>query len=122
MKVLAPKTECFLLSLQLALRTPTASLGSLLNASRPHSELRVRSPLSEMTVSRKNAALVPASVRNRPPFTRVHSHAAAQNSSGAFFKGLDRERCRKRPGRARIALRASQKVRARDVMVNRTLI
>lgn len=52
------------------------------------------------------------------PFTRVHSHAAAQKSSGAFFRVMGRERCRKRPGRVRIALRGSQGVRARDVMVN----
>ncbi|EDA4746475.1 hypothetical protein F9E34_23190 [Salmonella enterica] len=44
--VSAPKTECFLLSLPLALRTPTASQSSLLNASRPHSKLCTRSPLS----------------------------------------------------------------------------
>ena len=48
----------------------------------------------------------------------VHSHADAQKSSGAFFHDMDRERCRKRRGRGRNALRASQGVRARDVMVN----
>ena len=31
---------------------------------------------------------------------------------------MDRERCRKRPGRGRIALRGPAGVRARDVMVN----
>jgi hypothetical protein len=48
----------------------------------------------------------------------VHSHADAQKSSGAFFHDMDRERCRKRRGRGRNALRASQGVRATDVMVN----
>ncbi len=42
----------------------------------------------------------------------VHSHADAQKSSGAFFHDMDRERCRKRRGRGRNALRASQGVRA----------
>ena len=67
----------------------------------------------------QNSPLVPAFVRNRPPFTSVHSHAGAQKSSGAFFHDMDRERCRKRRGRGRNALRASQGVRARDVMFNR---
>lgn len=48
----------------------------------------------------------------------VHSHAAAQKSSGAFFSVWDRERCRKSAGRGRNALRASQAVHATDVMVN----
>lgn len=48
----------------------------------------------------------------------MHSHADAQKSSGAFFHDMDRERCRKRRGRGRNALRASQGVRARGVMVN----
>lgn len=48
----------------------------------------------------------------------VHSHAAAQKSSGAFFSVWDRERCRKSAGRGRNALRASQSVHATDVMVN----
>lgn len=61
---------------------------------------------------------MPASALNRLLFTRMHSHAGAQKSSGALFRDLERERCRKRPGRVRIALRASQGVRARDVMVN----
>lgn len=72
-----------------------------------------------MTVSCENAALVPASARNRPSFTSVHSHAPAPKSSGAFFMGMGRERCRKRPSGRRNALRASEEVRARDVMVNR---
>lgn len=105
--------------LQLALRTPTASLGSLLNASRPHSKLRARSPLSEKLIT-GNAALVPASARNCPPFIRVHSHARAPESSGPFFHDMDRERCRKRPSGRRMALRASQGVRPRDVMVNKS--
>ncbi len=66
----------------------------------------------------QNSPLVPAFVRNRPPFTSVHSHAGAQKSSGAFFHDMDRERCRKRPARGRNALRASAAVHARDVMVN----
>ena len=98
----------------------SAAPDSLSNASRPHSKLRARSPLSEMTVSCENAALVPASARNRPPFTCVHSHAAAPESSGAFFHDMDRERCRKRPAHGRNALRASQGVRASTFMVNTT--
>lgn len=94
-----------------------AAPGGLANASRPHSKLRARSPLSgELRAG--NSRLVPASARNRLLFTRMHRHAGAQKPSGAFFRVLDRERCRKRPGRVRIALRASQGVRARDVMVN----
>lgn len=89
----------------------------LANASRPHSKLRTRSPLCGK-FSAGNPPLVPASARNCPPFIRVHSHAGAQKSSGAFFRVSDWERCRKRPARVRSALRASQVVRARDVMVN----
>lgn len=48
----------------------------------------------------------------------VHSHAAAQKSSGAFFSVWDRERCRKSAGRGRNAFRPSEKVRLTDVMVN----
>lgn len=48
----------------------------------------------------------------------MHSHAGAQKSSGAFFRGWDRERSQKRPGRVRNALRASEAVRPTDVMVN----
>ena len=73
-----------------------------------------------MTVSCENAALVPASARNRPPFTIVHSHSPAQKSSGAFFHDTDRERCRKRPSGSRSALRGFTGVRARDVMFNRS--
>lgn len=96
----------------------SAMPGGMANASRPHSKLRTRSPLSEMNVSRENAALVQAFVRNRVLFTVVHSHAGAQKSSGAFFRDYAGERCRKRPARVRMALRASQGVRPRDVMVN----
>lgn len=95
---------------------PAAPAG-LANASRPHSKLRTRSPLSA-EFGAGNSLLVTTYARNHPPFTRVHSHADVQKSSGAFFRVLDRERCRKRPARVRIALRASQEVRARDVMVN----
>ena len=52
----------------------------------------------------------------------MHSHADAQKSSGAFFHGMGRERCRKRPVRRRMALRESQGVRPRGVMVNYLLI
>ena len=96
----------------------SAAPDGLANASRSHSKLRARSPLSEMSVSCENAALVPASARNRPLFTSVNSHAPAQKSSGAFFHDTGRERCRKRPGRVRIALRASAGVRARTLMLN----
>ena len=92
----------------------------LANASRPHSKLRTRSPLCGK-FSAGNPPLVPASARNCPPFIRVHSHADAQKSSGAFFRVSDGERCRKRPARVRSVLRASQGVRARDVMVNEAL-
>lgn len=87
-----------------------AAPGGLANASRPHSKLRARSPLLGEFIA-GNPPLVTASARNPRPFTRVHSHAAAPESSGAFFRVWDRERCRKRPGFGRIALRASQRVR-----------
>ena len=37
--------------------------------------------------------LVVLTLRNRLPFTRVHSHAVAEKSSGAFFRVMARERC-----------------------------
>lgn len=95
---------------------PAAPAG-LANASRSHSKLRARSPLQGKLITR-NPALVPASARNYPPCTIVHTHAGAQKSSGAFFHDTDKERCRKRPGRGRNALRASARVRSRDVMFN----
>lgn len=57
-------------------------------------------------------------LRNCPPFTPVNSHADAQKSSGAFFRGWCGERCRKRLSGRRNALRASQAVQTTDVMVN----
>ena len=48
----------------------------------------------------------------------VHSHAAAQKSSGAFFSVWDRERSQKSAGRGRNAFRPSEKVRATDVMLS----
>ncbi len=57
-------------------------------------------------------------LRNRLPFTRVHSHAVAQKSSGAFFRVMARERCWKWLTRYRVALRAFQAVQTTDVMVN----
>lgn len=99
----------------------SAAPDGLANASRSHSKLRARSPLSGELIT-GNPALVPASAPNRPPFTSLHSHAAAPESSGAFFHDMDRERCRKWPARARITLRASQGVRPRDVMVNMNAI
>ena len=71
-----------------------------------------------MNVSFENAALVPASARNRLLFTLVHSHAVAQKSSGAIFHDMAVGKCRKRPSGRRNALRASAVVRPRDVMVN----
>ncbi len=94
-----------------------AAPGGLANASRPHSKLCTRSPLSGELIT-GNPPLVTASARNPRPFTFVHSHAAAQKSSGAFFRVMARERCRKRPARVRNALRGSQGVRPRNVMVN----
>lgn len=98
-----------------------AAPGGLANASRPHSKLCTREALSGELIT-GNPPLVTASARNPRPFTRVHSHAAASKSSGAFFHDTGRERCPKRPGCGRNALRAFLGVRARDVMVNRTLI
>ena len=49
----------------------------------------------------------------------MHSHAVASESSGAFFHDMDKEMCRKQGGGRRNALRASEAVRATDVMVNR---
>lgn len=48
----------------------------------------------------------------------VHSHAVAPESSGAFFLDMVTERCVFQAGGLRNALRASQAVRATDVMVN----
>ncbi len=48
----------------------------------------------------------------------VHSHAVAPESSGAFFLDMGTERCVFQAGGLRNALRASQAVRATDVMVN----
>jgi len=95
-----------------------AAPGGLANASRPHSKLRARSPLSDEFCA-GNPRLVTTYARNSPSFTPVHSHAAALKSSGAFFRVMDGERCRKRPARGRNALRASQGVRQRGVMVNK---
>jgi len=52
----------------------------------------------------------------------VHSHAAASKSSGAFFGVMGRERCRKRPDRAKISLTRSGEGRERDVMVNLSVL
>lgn len=52
------------------------------------------------------------------PCICVHSHADAPESSGAFFRVLDGERFLKQSSRHKNALRASQAVRATDVMVN----
>ena len=52
----------------------------------------------------------------------VHSHAVAPESSGAFFLDMVTERCVFQAGGLRNALRASQAVRATDVMVNRSEI
>lgn len=49
---------------------------------------------------------------------RMHSYSLAHKSSGAFFRVLGGERYRKRAGRGRNALRGSQGVRQRGVMVN----
>lgn len=48
----------------------------------------------------------------------VHSHAVAPESSGAFFLDMGTERCVFQAGGLRNALRASEAVRATDVMVN----
>ncbi|MGV8293936.1 hypothetical protein ACV36C_34170, partial [Pseudomonas aeruginosa] len=45
-------------------------------------------------------------LRNRLPFTRVHSHAGTQKSSGAFFLDMGTERCMFQAGGLRNALRA----------------
>lgn len=52
----------------------------------------------------------------------VHSHAVAPESSGAFFHDMDKEICRKQGGGRRNTLRASQAVRATDVMVNARIL
>lgn len=49
---------------------------------------------------------------------RMHSYSLAQKSSGALLGVMDRERCRKRPARVRMALRRSGEGRERDVMFN----
>ena len=120
----APPDTCQVLRFLLVKSEPfgdiPAAPGGLANASRPHSKLCTRSPLSGELIT-GNPRLVTTYDRNSPPLTSVHSHATAQKSSGAIFRDLGRERCRKRPSGRRIALRASQGVRARGVMVNWTL-
>jgi hypothetical protein len=54
---------------------PAAPAG-LANASRPHSKLRARSPLLGEFIA-GNPTLVPASARNSPLLTFMHSHATA---------------------------------------------
>jgi len=97
----------------------SAAPGGLANASRPHSKLRARSPLPGELIT-GNPALVPASAPNRPPFTSVHSHAAGQKLSGWIFAVSGRERAGFWPGGRRMALRGSQGVRPRGVMVNKS--
>lgn len=63
---------------------------------------------------------MPTYARNSAPFTFVHSHAVAQKLSGRIFVVSARGRCRKRPARRLIALRAPAAVRRTDVMVNRS--
>ncbi len=48
----------------------------------------------------------------------MHSYSPAQKSSGAFFHDMDRERCRKRLSRLRMALRAPAAVRPSSLMLN----
>ena len=48
----------------------------------------------------------------------MHSHAVAPESSGAFFLDMGTERGVFQAGGLRNALRASEAVRATDVMVN----
>ncbi|MCS4421695.1 hypothetical protein, partial [Klebsiella quasipneumoniae] len=62
--------------------------------------------------------LVVLTLRNRLPFTRVHSHAGTQKSSGAFFLDMGTERCMFQAGGLRNALRAFEAVRPTDVMFN----
>ncbi|MCS4421939.1 hypothetical protein, partial [Klebsiella quasipneumoniae] len=45
-------------------------------------------------------------------FTRVHSHAGTQKSSGAFFLDMGTERCMFQAGGLRNALRAFEAVKA----------
>lgn len=94
-----------------------AAPGGLANASRPHSKLRARSPLSE-ELSAGKPGLVTTSARNPPSFTPVHSHAVAQKLSGRISAVSGRERAVFWPSGLRNALRASQGVRARTFMLN----
>jgi len=68
----------------------SAAPGGLPNVSRPHSKLRTRSPLFSGFCA-GNPPSATTSARNHPPFTRVHSHAATQKLSGAFFRGWGRK-------------------------------
>lgn len=61
------------------------------------------------------------SVRNRPLFTCVHSHAAGQKLSGRIFAVPGRERAGFWPGGRRNALRASQAVRPSTVMLKQSV-
>ena len=94
-----------------------AAPGGLPNASRSHSKLRTRSPLSREFCA-GNEHLVTTSALNPQPFTSVHSHAAGQKLSGRIFAVSGGKRVGFWPGGRRMALRGSQGVRARGVMVN----
>ena len=65
--------------------------------------------------------LVVLTLRNRLPFTRVHSHAVAEKSSGAFSGLWPGKGAGNGLTRYRVALRAFQRVRPRDVMVNKSV-
>nr|QOY57510.1 hypothetical protein [uncultured bacterium] len=83
--------------------------------------MRYRFNNARKAVTSGNPSLVTTSVRNRPPFTLVHNHAAAQNLSGRLFAVSGRQSAAFWPGGRRNALRGSQGVRPRDVMFNKAV-
>lgn len=97
----------------------SAAPDGLANASRPHSKLRPRSPLS-VGFSEPFDPFAGFERLKSQSCTCVHSHAAGQKSSGAFFRVMGGERCRKSAEGRRNALRASAGVRPRDVMFNKS--
>lgn len=89
------------------------------NASRSHSKLRTRSPLF-YGLCAGNRRPGRFRQRNSGRCQFMHSHANAQNLSGAIFGVQSRQMCCKQPARAKMPLRGAEAVPVRDVMFNST--
>lgn len=99
------------------IRCKTAAPAGLANASRPPSKLRTRSPLLRRVLRQKSP--LNANIRAKP--RAIHFRACLCKCVKLIrvnFAVSARERCRKRPARRMIALRAPAAVRRTDVMVN----